>query len=269
MWYGLRERNPDMTTLPPPVAPHITYHVLLKSLSRNRLAGYSLDTDADSSDAIARYLWNLQIVAAFSPILNTLEVAFRNAIFEVGTETTKGRNLRPGQIPCWLDATPSILQEQEAQQVREAITRLGRRTRRHSPGHLVSQLGFGFWIRLCDSPYEHGNPHGPGIWPTAAKRFPNCPRSERSRAHIRHAFNEIREFRNIVAHHRPVWDKPVLKLHSRAIELIGWMNARLGEVAAHHSPLPLIISNGHAAWRDMARESFVAAERSSDGVMGG
>lgn len=253
-----------MTTPSLIAAPHITYRVLVKSLSRNRLAGYSLDTDADSSDAIARYLWNLQIVAAFSPILNTLEVAFRNAIFEVGAETTEGRRLRTGRVPCWLDATPSILQEQEAQHVHEAITRLGRSTRRHTPGHLVSQLGFGFWIRLCDSPYEHGNTNGPAIWPAAAKRFPNCPRAERSRAQIRHAFNEIREFRNIVAHHQPVWDKPVLALHSRAIELIGWMNARLGLVTAHHSQVPRIVSSGHTAWRDIARESFTASERSRE-----
>lgn len=248
-----------MVTQPPPAVPCVTYNALCKSLSRNRLAGYSLDSDVDSSDAIARYLWNLQIVAAFSPVLNTLEVAFRNAIYEVGTETTEFRVLKTGLVPCWLDATPSILQHAEERDVREAITRLGRSTRRHTPGHLVSQLGFGFWIRLCDSPYEHGNKNGPGIWPTASKRFPNCPKPERSRAKIRHAFNEIREFRNIVAHHQPVWDKPVLKLHSRAIELIGWMNSRLGSVTAHHSQLPTVVSQGHAAWRGIASESFVVA----------
>ncbi len=248
-----------MATSSSSAAPSISYHVLCKSLSSNRLAGYSLDTDSDSSDAIARYMWNLQIVAAFSPVLNTLEVAFRNALFEVGTETTAPRGLSTRLVPCWLDAWPSILQHQEERDVCEAITRLGKSTRRHTAGHLVSQLGFGFWIRLCDSPYEHGNKNGPGIWPTATKRFPNCPKSGRTRAAIRHAFNEIREFRNILAHHQPVWDKPVLDLHARAIELIGWMNPRLAAVTAHHSQLPLVIGSGHTAWRSVASESFVVA----------
>ena len=240
-------------------APSMTYRALCKSLSRNRLAGYSLDTDSDSSDAIARYMWNLQIVAAFSPVLNTLEVAFRNALFEVGTETTAPRGLSTRSVPCWLDASPSILQQQEEKDVSEAITRLGKGTRRLTAGHLVSQLGFGFWIRLCDRPYEHGNKNGPGIWPTATKRFHNCPKSSRTRAAIRDAFNEIREFRNILAHHQPVWDKPVLKLHSRAIELIGWMNPHLASVTAHHSQLPPVIGSGHTAWRRVATESFVVA----------
>lgn len=68
--------------------PKISFVLLAKSLSHNRLAAYSLPSDQDSADAIARYLWNLALCAAMHPVLHTLEVAFRNALFDVGTEVT-------------------------------------------------------------------------------------------------------------------------------------------------------------------------------------
>jgi hypothetical protein len=147
-----------------PSVASVTYAAVCRGLSKERFAGYSLTTDSDSVDAVARYVWNMALCSALWPALHLVEVAFRNAIYAAGVEATAHRRLVTHTVPCWLDAQPSLLQRAEERDVSEAIMRLGAR-RRHTPGHLVGQLGFGFWVRLCQRPYEQGNTSGPQLWP--------------------------------------------------------------------------------------------------------
>jgi hypothetical protein len=150
-----------MSIATPPAAATVSYAALVRSLSRERFQAYSLETDYDSADAAARYLWNMALGAAITPVLHLVEVALRNALYEVGCETTSHRRLKTATIPCWLDAVPTLLEPREASDVATAVRRLGTNRRRYTPGHLVGQLGFGFWVALCDRPYEHGRPTVP------------------------------------------------------------------------------------------------------------
>jgi len=109
----------------------------------------------------------MALAAAVTPVLHLVEVAFRNALYAAGVEATATRRLRWRTVNCWLDAIPSLLEPREERDVAEAVQRLGKSSRRHSPGHLVGQLGFGFWLRLCNRPYEHGRASGPQLWPAA------------------------------------------------------------------------------------------------------
>lgn len=227
----------------------ISHAALCRSLSRERLSGYALPGDADAIDAAARYEWNMALASALLPLLHLVEVTFRNAIYSAGVDATAGRSMRWRIVPCWLDAKPSLLEPREERDVAEAVQRLGTHSRRHSPGHLVGQLGFGFWIRLCNRPYEHGRASGPQLWPLATRRFPHCPRSLRNRTDIGRAFAEICDFRNRVAHHQPIWDRDPLALHRKAIERLGWMNPSLAAVAERLSPLEAIHLQGPARFR--------------------
>ena len=71
---------------------------------------------------------------------------------------------------------------------------------------------FGFWVRLCDRPSEQGNSAGPRIWPQATGAFPYAPKADRNRTSVLQAFDEIRGFRNRVAHHHPLWDQNPMRL---------------------------------------------------------
>lgn len=232
--------------------PFLTYRALVRSLSPARLAAYSLDTDRDSIDCVSRYMWNLALAAALQTTLHVVEVTFRNALFEAGVQTTAGRSLRYGRIACWLDARPSLLQPKERAAVAEARKSLGRHRRRCTPGHLVARLGFGFWVRLCHAPYEQGNRGGPQLWPAATRAFPGCLKSKRNRADIGRAFGELRDIRNDVAHHQPVWDKNPPKLNTRALQLLGWMNPPMQQAVAHFSRVDTIYAVGPNVFRDDA-----------------
>ena len=245
-----------MTTPAQQSPARLSYRSLFVSLSRARVSAYSIDADSDSTDAVARYLWNIALAAAFQPVVHMVEVAFRNAIFDVGAQTTSARHLRYRTVDCWLDANPSLLERKEEDDVVEATRRLGPSPKRHSPGHLVGQLGLGFWVRLCNRPYEHGRSAGPHLWPAAVKRFPNCPRPQRNRADISRAFGELRDFRNLVAHHQPIWDRHPLRWHERALELIEWMNPHLSATVRSGSQLVSIYDAGPAAYRSWAAQTM-------------
>ena len=79
-------------------------------------------------------------------------------------------------------AMQSLLQQGEANTVNEWIMRLGMSPARRPAGHLVAELNFGFWVRLCNAPYDHGNSLGPGLWPYAASRFRLCPTTHQTAA---------------------------------------------------------------------------------------
>lgn len=250
-----RSRNPQPTmTFGTGPSVTLSYGALLLSLSRIRISAYSLETDTDSVDAVARYLWNIALVAALQPVLHVAEVAFRNALYDVGVETTAGRITTIRAVPCWLDAAPTLLERMEHEDVMDAIQRLGHGRRRHTPGHLVGELGFGFWIRLCHRPYEHGRMSGPRLWPTATKRFPNCPRTNRNRVDIGRAFGELRDFRNSLAHHQPIWDRKPVQVHTRALELIDWMSPQLCNATRAASQLQRVYNAGPGYFKSWSRD---------------
>lgn len=225
----------------------VTYSELCKNLSADRLAAYSIDTDHDSVDAVARYKWNMALGAAITPTLHLLEVAFRNALYEVGCSTTAGRVKATNHVRCWLDASPSFLAAGEERAVAEAIRHLG--ASRRKAGHLVAQLTFGFWVRLCHRPYAHGRLSGARLWPAALSRFPGCPRRYRNQNDISDAFGKMRDFRNSVAHHQPVWDRKPVEVHERALELLSWLSQDLANVADQLSTVRTVYDSGPSAYR--------------------
>ena len=213
--------------------------------------------------AAARYIWNQHLCAAFSPGLHFLEVSFRNALYRVGERTTRKRfpTLQYRKIQgCWLDGLVTgrktlqpNLGMREVEEIDLAIERLGRNPKRHTPGHLIGQLGFGFWIRLCDSLTDQGNMLGPGLWPDATKAFPYCDEAaNHNRGGIRAAFDEMREFRNKIAHHQPIWDKNPVQTCRRVTQLLGWMNKPLAAAVKHAASVEPIVNAGHTPYRPFA-----------------
>ena len=247
-----------MTTTGPIQAigvPIITFKSAAISLSHERLAAYSLETDNDSGDAAARYLWNMALANALQSVLHVAEVAFRNALFVAGGESTATRTLMFGTIPCWLDTLPTLLQTKEAADVAVVARDLSRTPKRCTPGHLVSRLSFGFWVRLCQRPYEHGNVLGRKLWPHAiTRRFANAPKSMRSREAVFRRADRVRETRNMVAHHQPLWDADPIGRSNEALELIAWMNPNLAKAVAAASRVDAVFSAGPLSYRALGEQ---------------
>jgi hypothetical protein len=122
-----------------------------------------------------------------------------------------------------------------------------------TPGRLISKLGFGFWCSLCRSPYEQGRAAGPGLWPALlTQAFPFLPKDQKTRPHIRERFDEIREIRNRVSHHEPIWDRNIKRYYHRIVAALGWMNQGVAEAVHQVSRVEAVADRGVPGYRDMA-----------------
>jgi hypothetical protein len=231
----------------------VSLAAIRSALSEERLRAYSVPGDGDDLDGVARYLWNGALAKAMVPGLHALEVTLRNRLLDASRKIIDESALSFKEVPCWLDAEPSLLFEKEQASVDEAKGVLRRERKPFTPGRLTSKLSLGFWVGLCRSPYEQGRATGPALWPALVRRaFPFLPRQHRTRPAILQRLEELRELRNRVFHHEPIWDRNLPRHHRRLIDSLAWMNQGVAHAVLEVSRLDAVFTMGPAAYRAMA-----------------
>lgn len=237
--------------------PLVSLAALERALSPERLRAYRCLDDRDETDGLARYIWNAALVTAIQPLLHVIEIAFRNELSRAARTITASRSYRYDSIPSWLDAVPSMLLEHEREKVVHAKTYLGDDPRSQTEGHLIAKLDFGFWIALCREPYSDRRADGPRLWNRAltmvcAKR----PAQVATRAEIYHRFDDVRKYRNRIAHHEPIWDRDFMSRFAFLIDTLRWMSPKMADAVEQTSAARPLFAAGPAAYRPYA-ETFL------------
>jgi hypothetical protein len=82
--------------------------------------------------------------------------------------------------------------------------------------HVVAGMSFGFWVSLLTNSYDHH------LWQQGMRRsFPHAPATvDRETAYLK--VNQLRVFRNKVAHHYAIFDRQPLDENLNAMDIIGW-----------------------------------------------
>lgn len=251
------------------------FQSLEDALSAARLDTYTRhalrkDPHASRQDVLDLYVWNLQVSAALQAPLHVAEVALRNALHE---------NLTLGFTADWMDdpsfvnvciraqyplpqpgqksssTGPDMLRD--IHKVRSRVLRsLARKNaaaiRRGltpaktsvSVNDVVAGLDFGFWTTMLDSVFEQS------LWRTILYHaFPHYPRITGlplTRAPIERRFNDLRQLRNRVMHHEPLFDRNLAQDFASISDAIAWMYDDVGPWIDHHSRWPII----HASQAD-------------------
>jgi hypothetical protein len=239
---------------------------ICRAVSTERLGAYSTTDkgDLDSTDAVARYLWNGALCIAFHPSLHALEISLRNNLFGASSAfvATAGRKIGPYQ--CWLDAQPTFLYKNEEEKVQDAKARISADRRPPTAGRLVAKLGFGFWTALCRSPYDHARAGGPRLWPSLLlKVFPHLPKPQRQRQIVQQQLDDVREFRNRIAHHEPIWDRDPLARYDEILTAIGWMYPGMAKAVRVCGELEYTWHSGPERFRALAERLLGASPPSS------
>jgi hypothetical protein len=243
----------DLNEHEPVVQPLVSYAALERVFSPERLAAYADPANPDPHETVARYVWGLALANAIQPVLHTLEVSFRNELARVAGKLTAARTFRTKDIASWLDATPTMLMEREREKVHAAKERMGTNPRLWTEARLIAKLDFGFWVALCRDSYADTRATGPRLWPRALDlAFQKRPRNVTTRAEVLHRFDQIRKFRNRLAHHQSVWNKDYLAQHDFILESLGWMSPKLAGAMSQLSPAPAVFRAGPAAYRAYA-----------------
>jgi hypothetical protein len=118
----------------------LTISSLRIALSEERLRAYATPRDVDVLDSVARYQWNLALALALQPALHFLEICFRNHVLETSRQIVNEAALSFRTIPCWPDATPTLLERNEADAVAHAKAALAEARKPPTAGRLISKL---------------------------------------------------------------------------------------------------------------------------------
>ena len=191
-----------------------------KALSVERIEAYGND-GATHTITLARYLLNLALCESLYSPLQLCEVALRNSLHRhlagcVGMED-------------WFDSTSFKLAPWAVAEVFRAKDKITRSGRPVTPGRVIAELQFGFWTSLFEGQYEGRN----GFLPSGIKEvFPHLPKSLHNRKGLKRTLETIRMLRNRVFHHERIihWND-ISDQHASILEVIGWINPELHEMA--------------------------------------
>lgn len=194
------------------VAPFVAD--LRLSLSQERLDTYRPSGGSDL-EMLTNYFWNIELAEALVPSMHAVEVALRNTLH--ATLSTHYAN------DMWFYEDEVL----EPYQLRDFATALGKVSKKSKPwpGRIVAELNFGFWASLLNAPYEQR------IWrPTNyALLFTAFPGAVgMSRKQVSDRFTAIKDLRNRVFHHEPIWYRPSLgQEHADTLEAVEWISPTL------------------------------------------
>jgi hypothetical protein len=186
-------------------------------LSPERLAGYRL-TSADAPGLILkRYLWNVELSAAFYGPLHLFEIGLRNAV---------DRSFRLAYGDDWL-TRPGVLAPKEVGLVSNALDELAKWGMPQARGKIIAELMLGFWARLFAKHYEVGSWSRGHVyfWPSRSEEiFPHAPKNMRTRKAMSARIEAIKKFRNRVFHHEPIWQRnDLVRIHNEICETARWI----------------------------------------------
>lgn len=192
-----------------------------KSLSLQRLSKYKAPHDTDPAAAIERYKWNIKLSQSLYPCLSLVEVALRNHL-DMGVTAKFGSD--------WLTNGSVLLKDQE-KQVQDAKDKLVEYGKDVSKANIIASLTFGFWPSLFSEAYRKRKIHADVKIIKAA--FPRIPSHFRNPEELSRICTSIRNFRNRVFHHEPIFNIRDLVQKVRDMEnLINWMNEKVFDMKA-------------------------------------
>lgn len=166
--------------------------------------------------------------------LQVLEIALRNTIHHAASTHF-------GQLD-WFDA-PSVLQHaHERGAILKAKATLTQQKKPHDAARIVAEVSFGFWTSLLDRRYEQT------LWPKLLKpAFPYLPRRLRTRADLSKRFHTMRQLRNRVFHHEPIWHwHNLTQQHQQILEALAWIEPAAHDLATTLDRFPAVHAQGPA-----------------------
>lgn len=240
---------------------------LERNLSLPRLNKYRSSAASDA-EAMCLYVWNMALSAALQPAIHALEVTLRNSIHAAAIAWSGQHDWF--RDPAWLN-----LQAKEQRMIDQAKEQLWiadghdlralRATSAPMPplpstDKHIAALTLGFWVALFGRPYRRmlwSNLAATATQPARKNLlidvFPNATLAQRQQVDMHDRLRRIRDFRNRVSHHEPIWNwaKPaegiadVQAQHQELLRVIGWISPASATLLGMADHFPTTYGHGH------------------------
>lgn len=192
---------------------HDEIHNLPAVLSAPRFATYLSEKKGDKEAALKLYHWNLEVSSAFFVPLQICEVSVRNSIV-AAIENVYGANW-----PWELGYEISLRNSPRGYSPRRDL--IGLKSLPTS-GKIVAELKFVFWEKMLT------RSHDAVIWNSNFTTvFPNSDNTktvQMLRADGHQNLFDIRDLRNRIAHHEPIFKRNIQEEYDRIRNMIFWSN---------------------------------------------
>lgn len=207
-----------------------TYDAIETTLAPARLARYLHASSNNKHLALRLYVWNARICEALYLPLQFAEVSSRNTISlpvrkrfgEDWFNNSKFHNILPARQKETLKTTVS----------KESKRREGRLNQ----DHVIAALPFGFWVSLMTKSYQNH------LWINGLNAsFPNAEQTDTWET-IYCKLDQMRHFRNAVAHQYAIFDKTPQKEMQNALGLISLICGETSWLASKTSNLSRVIN---------------------------
>lgn len=192
---------------------HACLAAIKAALSTQRISTYEAATGATAADdprAIALYAWNAQVSAAMLAPLHICEVVVRNAVADE-LESVYGPSWP------WVQVFIGSLPRQGGYSSRNDLAKVA--SQQSTTGKVIPELKFAFWEHMFTTRHDNR------LWNAHIKRvFPAHPPSMTVpdlRKRIYQDLNVLRNLRNRIAHHEPIFTRNLSGELARMIELVG------------------------------------------------
>ena len=200
---------------------------LLRALSAPRLGRYLADSGDILDAAISLYERNARISEAFHLPLQGLEVCLRNHINE---------QLAGKYGSNWYRTTAAPLTQATIEKLDKAMNDLRDRHVPINQGAVVAELNFGFWVTLLGRTYARS------LWPPLLSRVFLQGGRRMSWQAVHGRMNDLRNFRNRVAHHEPIYHLNPAAVHAEIIEAVAWICPDTAAWILEHSRVPTVLA---------------------------
>ena len=183
-------------------------------ISAPRFARYLRARRNDPQAALELYRWNMEVSAAFMVPLHLCEVAMRNGVIEAILQV-HGPNW-----PRKKGFIQSLPRPSDPRQYDPARNLAQVAARHMTNGKVVADLNFAFWEKLFTAGQESR------LWlPHFRSTFPGAPPGTPISSLRQTAFNQlqrVRQLRNRIAHHEPIFARVLTEDYQRISELVTW-----------------------------------------------
>lgn len=184
----------------------------INALSAPRFSTYLGAASGDVDKALALYAWNARIAAALMVPTHFAEVTARNAVSEVLTSVYGSQWPWSSGFEQSLPNPPSHANTYNPRRDLQKT-----RLRHATTGKVIADLKFVFWQKMFTQRHDQR------LWsPHIATLFPYAPASSAAGLRLRVAddLESIRQLRNRIAHHEPIFMRPLFVDLGKMLDLV-------------------------------------------------